>query len=82
MHVGNDDYSIQVYRGAALATFRLKLIQTGDNKEIESVEVRSLEKHNGDWKIVYPGTVRFTTYDETVPDETAMPPSEDIEQPN
>jgi hypothetical protein len=80
VHIGNKDYPIRVYQGAALATFRLKLIQTDDNKEIESVEVRSQEKHNMAWKIACLGTVRLTNHDEKVPDETEMPPSEDTEQ--
>ena len=62
------DYTIRVYRGAALATFKIKIttVREGNNYEQERLEVRSLEKQDGEWKIAYLGTVGSSLYEEEI----------------
>ena len=71
IHDGNYDYTIRVYKEAALATFKAKItvVQEDGSYELEGLEVRSLEKQDGEWKITYLGTVYSSTYEEEGEDD-------------
>ena len=64
------DYTIRIYSRAALATFKAKItprIREGKNNyERETLEVRTLEKQDGEWRITYLGTVNSSSYEEEV----------------
>ena len=64
IYEGNSDYIIRVYKVAALATFKAKMTAVQENKTYEGLEVRTLEKKDGEWKITYLGTVYSSTYEE------------------
>jgi hypothetical protein len=58
---GNSDYTISVYQESALAVFKCKFSIEAD--EYLGLEVRALEKKDGEWKITYLGTVYSSTYE-------------------
>jgi hypothetical protein len=62
---GSHDYTIKVYENAALVTFKTNITGKSEDGSINynGIEVRSLEKQNGEWKITYLGTVRPATYE-------------------
>ena len=66
IHEGNYDYTIRVYKEAALVTFKSKItdIEEEETSEYIGLEVRFLEKQDGEWKITYLGTVYSSTYKE------------------
>ena len=66
IYEGSYDYTIKVYKNAALATFktRIKGKEEDENIKYDGIEVRSLEKQDGKWKITYLGTVRPYSYEE------------------
>lgn len=61
---GNSDYSIRIYDNAAFVSFKCKItgITDGQKKESESMEVRFLENHGGNWKIAYLSSIYMFTY--------------------
>jgi hypothetical protein len=61
---GCSNYIFRIYKDAALVHFtaNISVESTGSTKEMISKEVRSLEKKDGAWKIVYLGTVYTSTY--------------------
>lgn len=62
---GISDFVARIYRDAALVTFTAKIKQVNGKEETKYIgrEVRSLEKKDGKWKIVYLGTVYTSTWD-------------------
>jgi hypothetical protein len=58
------DYVDRLYKDAALVTFTAKITQIidGEKTEVTGREVRSLEKKDGKWKIIYLGTIYSSTY--------------------
>jgi hypothetical protein len=84
IHEGNYDYTIRVYKEAALVTFKSKItfIEEDESFEGDGIEVRSMEKQDGEWKITYLGTVRPTTYEkgrESEDTKEAEPETEETE---
>jgi hypothetical protein len=71
IYAGSYDYTIKVYKNAALVTFKTKITakREGESINIDGIEVRSLEKQNGEWKITYLGTVRPATYEDAENEE-------------
>jgi hypothetical protein len=65
IHNGNYDYTIRIYDHAAFISFKCKStrISGGQSKESEAMEVRFLEKYDGNWKIAYLGSLYLSTYD-------------------
>jgi hypothetical protein len=61
---GNYDYTFRIYDDAAYVSFKCKStsISEGQSKEGEAMEVRLLEKHDGNWKIAYLSSIYLTTY--------------------
>jgi len=61
---GVTDYVDRIYKDAALVTFTAKITQIIDGEKTEVIgrEVRSLEKKDGTWKIIYLGTIYSSTY--------------------
>jgi len=62
----NYDYTIRVYQQCAWASFYSKFIFTMQeaNLDKEILEVRFLERHEGEWKIIYSGTVDHDSYEQ------------------
>jgi len=62
----NYDYTIQVYQQCAWASFYSKFIFTWQeaNYDRESLQVRFLERHEGEWKISYSGWVDLYSYEQ------------------
>lgn len=63
---GTDDYITRLYKDAALVSFTSKITVEidGVKYEVAGREVRSLEKQDGKWKIVYLGTIYTSTWEE------------------
>ena len=60
---GNTGYTIRVYGNASYASFLCKSTNLfGEKKETDAMEVRFLEKHNGNWKIAYLSSIYTSTY--------------------
>lgn len=64
IHKGNFDYTIKIYEDVAWASFKAKItkVSQGVSTDMEGMEVRFLEKHNGKWEIAYLGTIYPSTY--------------------
>ena len=62
----NYDYTIRVYQQCAWASFYSKFIFTMQdaNYDKEILEVRFLERHEGEWKIIYSSTVDHDSYEQ------------------
>ena len=62
----NYDYTIRVYQQCAWASFYSKFIFTMQeaNLDKEILEVRFLERHEGEWKIIYSSTVDHDSYEQ------------------
>jgi hypothetical protein len=80
IYEGNYGYIIQVYKESALAIFKCKssIAEADEQDELIGLEVRALEKKNGEWKITYLGTVYSSSYEEEVM-EIAEPEEEEPE---
>lgn len=68
---GNSDYVFRIFNDVAWVSFRTTSTLTSDcgESELEGIEVRTLEKHAGLWKIAYLGSVYSSTYEEKNPDK-------------
>lgn len=62
---GISDYIVRIYNNAALVTYTLKLKVLMGGKEVAHTGklVRSLEKRDGNWKIIYLGSVYTSTWE-------------------
>lgn len=62
---GITGYIIRLYKDAAWVTFNaeIKIIEGKEEKILKSKEVRSLEKKDGQWKIIYLAAVYSSTWD-------------------
>ena len=62
----NYDYTIRVYQQCAWASFNSKFIFTWQeaNYDRESFQVCFLERHEGEWKIIYSGWVDLYSYEQ------------------
>ena len=70
IYEGSYEYTIRVYKDAALVTFKSKITGKVEDESInyDGIEVRSLEMQDGEWKITYLGTVRPATYEDAEDD--------------
>ena len=61
---GNTDYSFRIMNDMAWVSFKSSSTLTSDcgESQMTGLEVRTLEKHEGLWKIVYLGSVFSSTY--------------------
>lgn len=68
---GNSDYIFRIYQDVAWVSFRTTSTLTSDcgESELVGIEVRTLEKHAGLWKIAYLGSVYSSTYEKKNPDK-------------
>lgn len=62
---GLSDFRVRLYQDAALVYFTAKILTVGAGVKHKVIgrEVRSLEKKDGQWKIVYLGTIYSSSYD-------------------
>jgi hypothetical protein len=67
---GNSDYVFRIFKDAAWVSFKSTSTLTSDcgESQMTSVEVRTLEKSEGVWKISYLGSVYSSTYGGTKKD--------------
>jgi hypothetical protein len=63
---GNSDYVFSIFEDAAWVSFKTtsSIISDSSKSELIGIEVRTLEKHDGNWKIAYLGSVYSSTYEE------------------
>lgn len=61
---GNIDYIIRIFEDVAWVSFKCNStsVSDGQGKKNEAMEVRFLEKHDGNWKIVYLGSIYTSSY--------------------
>lgn len=58
----NENYKIKIYDDAAWAVYDEMIYKTNGDFVKKVINVRFLEKHNGNWKIVFLGDVNTTSY--------------------
>ena len=58
----NEDYKIKIYAGTAWAVYNEMVYDVNGDFVKKVINVRFLEKNNGNWKIVFLGDVNTTSY--------------------
>jgi len=58
----NEDYKIKIYKGTAWVVYNEMVYNANGDFIKKVINVRFLEKNNGNWKIVFLGDVNTTSY--------------------